>query len=123
MVAKRVQLEDAWQLAARLSALDRIRLLERIASTLEQDIAAQAQPAADRQVEADIPSTWTDEELDKLMNPKRITPAEAVAWLDANPPQEPWGDLGDDEDAGEYIHRMRRKTWSTPQDMLPGDNE
>lgn len=59
----------------------------------------------------------------KLSGLPRMTPAELVAWLDANPPTEPWGDLRDDEDAAEYVHRMRHNTWSTADDALPGDDQ
>jgi len=38
----------------------------------------------------------------------RTTIQEMLAWLEANPPTEPWGDMRDDEDAGDYVHRMRR---------------
>jgi hypothetical protein len=63
-------------------------------------------------------------EADKGLNDlPRMTPADLVAWLDANPPTEPWGDLRDDEDAAEYVHRMRHSTWSTADDALPGDDQ
>lgn len=35
--------------------------------------------------------------------------AELAAWLEVNPPGESWGDIKDDEDAAEYVHRMRRQ--------------
>jgi hypothetical protein len=120
MVAKRVQLEDAWELAARLSALDRIRLLERIASTLEQDMAAQAEPETGRQHEVEIPATWTDEEVDRLLSMKPMPRAEFLVWLNEQPPEQ-WGDLRDDEDAAEYIHRMRRQPRFILED--PEDSE
>src|SRR5688572_20372640 len=47
---------------------------------------------------------WTDEEIRELMSPKRNTIEELVAWLDANPPTDSWGDLRDDDDTAEYIH-------------------
>jgi hypothetical protein len=120
MVAKPVQFEKVLALALQLSKTDRERLLERVASTLEQDVAASAAPT---QSEADIPPTWTKEELQALKNQPAMTLAEVAEWLRSTPPPEPWGDLRDDEDAAEYIHRMRRKTWSTPEDALPGDDE
>ncbi len=53
---------------------------------------------------------WTDDEIRELMTPKPRTGAEIAAWLEANPPAEPWGDLRDDEDAAEYVQRMRRQS-------------
>ena len=53
---------------------------------------------------------WTEDEIRELIKPKRKTFRELVEWLDTNPPSELWADLKDDEDAGEYIHRMRRQT-------------
>ena len=87
-------------------------------------------PAVDVTVSIDFPAEgesdwerqpWTDDEIQELMTPKRKTFKEMVEWLDANPPTEPWGDLRDDEDAAEYVHRMRRQ--STIQLEEPGDDE
>jgi hypothetical protein len=39
-----------------------------------------------------------------------MTPQEFVDWLNAAPPVEPWGDLDEEEDAAEYVHRMRRES-------------
>lgn len=64
---------------------------------------------------------WTDDELRELMTPKRKTFKEMVEWLDSNPPTEPWGDLRDDEDAAEYVHRMRRQSMIQLEE--PGDDE
>ncbi len=58
---------------------------------------------------AEMP-TWTEPEVDELMKPRRKTFKELVAWLDANPPAEPWGDLKETETVGEYIHRVRRQS-------------
>jgi len=54
--------------------------------------------------------SWTDEEIQNILSPEvpRTTIQEMLAWLEANPPTEPWGDMRDDEDAGDYVHRMRR---------------
>jgi hypothetical protein len=54
---------------------------------------------------------WTDDEIRDMLTPKRKSFKEVADWLEANPPTEPWGDLRDDEDAAEYVHRMRRKGW------------
>jgi hypothetical protein len=51
------------------------------------------------------------------------TPAEVVTWLEANLPSEPWGNIRDDEDAGEYTHRMHHTTWSDVDDAFPGGDE
>jgi hypothetical protein len=71
----------------------------------------------------DVPAepSWTDEEIRQLMARKPTPRAEFIAWLDAHPPEEPWGDLKDDEDAGEYVHRMRRQ--STIWLDEPGEDE
>lgn len=53
---------------------------------------------------------WTDDEIQQLTKPKRKSFKEMVEWLEANPPTEPWGDLRDDEDVAEYVHRMRRQS-------------
>lgn len=47
--------------------------------------------------------------------------AELAAWLDEHPPEEPWGDIEDDENAADYVHRMRRQTVVQLDD--PGDDE
>ncbi len=54
---------------------------------------------------------WTDEEIQNLLSPStpRTTIQEMLAWREANPPTEPWGDIRDDEDASDYVHRMRRE--------------
>ncbi len=52
---------------------------------------------------------WTDEEIKELMTLKPMPMDEFLAWLDANQSVEPWGDIRDDEDAGDYVHRMRRQ--------------
>ncbi len=53
---------------------------------------------------------WTENEIRSLMETKPMPRQEFLAWLDSNPSPEPWGDLQDDEDAGDYIHRMRRQS-------------
>lgn len=78
--------DDALSAASGLSLLDKVRLMERLAAMLENDLA---------------PSEAQE---------RRMTFKELAAWLDANPPEEPWGDLKDAEDAGEYVHRMRRQS-------------
>jgi hypothetical protein len=77
--------DDALSAASGLSPLDKVRLMERLASMLENDLARES-------------------------TEKRMTFKELATWLDAHPPEEPWGDLKDNEDAGEYIHRMRRQS-------------
>jgi hypothetical protein len=47
--------------------------------------------------------------------------AELAEWLNEHPPEEPWGDIEDNEDAAEYVHRMRRQTVVQLDD--PGDDK
>ncbi len=77
-------------------------------------------PAGDVTVRIDLPGSaldwehqpWTEEELKDLidlMEPEPKTGAEIVAWLQANPPDDPnWGGLTDNDDVADYIHDMRR---------------
>jgi hypothetical protein len=66
-------------------------------------------------------ATWTDEEIRQFMTHEPLPRAEFIAWLAVNPPDETWGDLQADEDAGDYVHRMRRQSavWLDE----PGDDE
>jgi hypothetical protein len=75
----------------------------------------------ERSQEVPAELAWTDEEIRQLMARKSMPRAEFIAWLDANPPEDPWGDLTDDEDAGAYVHRMRRQ--STIWLDEPGEEE
>lgn len=102
MVDRTTSLDETLALALKLSPLDKVRLLERIASSLEKEMI---EPASTPDLE--MTPTWTDEEIRELLAVKRITPAELVAWLNTNPPAQAWGDLKDDEDAADYIHRLR----------------
>jgi len=75
-------------------------------------------PPGDVTVRVEVPNvatdwehqSWTDEEIQELTARKHKTFKELVDWLDANPPTEPWGGLQDDEDAADYIHRIRHQT-------------
>ena len=80
--------DEAVRVVSQLSALDRLRLLERLASLLQRDLS-------------DVEFTETSTPAQKKSF------AELAAWLEANPPEEPWGDLDADEDAADYVHRMR----------------
>jgi len=79
-------------------------------------------------VHIDLPSTpadwdqqpWTDEEIQDLLHPEPSSFAQLVAWLDTNPPTQPWADLKDDEDAAEYVHNLRRQSRFTPDE--PGQS-
>jgi hypothetical protein len=66
-------------------------------------------------------AAWTDEEVQTRLTPQRKTFKELAAWLDANPPTEPYGDLRDDEDAVVYLHRKRRQAAISLDE--PGENE
>lgn len=123
-MANRADLKETLALALRLSPLDKIRLVERVVSTLEDDLVVPSIDPLARATAEELThwkqQTWTDEEIQGLMNQKPMSREDFVAWLDANPPTEPWGDLADDEDTGEYIHRMRRQSsvaLDEPEDM------
>ena len=85
MVKPTITLDEALAAASEWSALDKVRLMERLAALLENDLAA-----------GELPEAWDDRP------PRRMTFKELAAWLDANPPEEPWGDLKDDEDAARW---------------------
>jgi hypothetical protein len=93
--------DHAISVVSTLSPLDKVRLMERLALMLEHDLSGAA---------------------GELSEARPMTLQELVGWLDANLPDEPWGDLRDDEDAGEYIHRMRRQT-VVSLDEPPGEVE
>ena len=104
MVKQTSTLDEALSAASGLSPLDKVRLMERLATLLENDLATgESLPALD------------------TMPSRRTTVKELAAWLGANPPEEPWGDLKDDEDAGDHVHRMRRQ--STIWLDEPGEGE
>jgi len=42
--------------------------------------------------------SWTDEELQAMIQPRRKTMKEVMAWLDANPPTAEWGGMKPDDD-------------------------
>ncbi len=77
--------DEAVRVVSQLSALDRLRLLERLASLLQRDLS----------------------DVETSTSAQKKSFAELAAWLEANPPEEPWGDLDADEDAADYVHRMR----------------
>lgn len=55
--------------------------------------------------------------------PPTTTPAEVIRYLEENPPGK-YGDIGDDEDAIDYLRRIRnQKIWWTPEDDLLVDGE
>jgi|SRR5579859_3974594 len=74
-------------------------------------------PEGDVKVRIDLPDAesdwenqpWTEDEIRELMTPNPKSGAEIVAWLKANPPDDPnWGGITDDKAVGEYVHNMRR---------------
>ena len=87
--------DEAVSVVSRLSSIDKVRLVERLASMLENDLSIAA---------GELP-----ELIDDLM-PTPMTFKELAAWLDANPAPEPWGDLREDEDAADHVRRMRRQS-------------
>lgn len=94
MAKRAVNFEDVVSAASGLTPIDKVRLMEKLASMLGNDLS--------------IASGESQESFEEA-KPQRMTFKELAAWLDANPPTEPWGDIRDDEDAGEYVHRMRRQ--------------
>lgn len=106
-MAKQVTTFDkALSAVSGLTPLDKVRLMERLASMLENDLSA---------------ATGESSESPDERASERMTFKELAAWLNTHPPVEPWGDLKDDEDAAEYVHRMRRQ--STVWLDEPGENE
>src|SRR5258707_7843270 len=77
-------------------------------------------PAGEVTVRIDVPTMndWeqqprTDEEINEMIQPKRSSFKEMVEWLESNPPVELWGELGESEDAAEYVHKMSHQTHFT----------
>ncbi|MBN2304506.1 MAG: hypothetical protein JXQ72_08525 [Anaerolineae bacterium] len=99
-------LDEAVSIVSRLNPLDKVRLMERLAAMLGTDLAV----TADR-----LPESLNDE------MPRPTTFQDLAAWLDVNPPVEAWGGLRDNEDAGVYIHRLRRQ--ATVWLDEPGDGQ
>lgn len=64
---------------------------------------------AEESGESNDETPWTEAELLELMKPEPKTGAEIAAWLAAHPTPGQWGDLTDDDDVAEYVHRMRRE--------------
>jgi hypothetical protein len=52
----------------------------------------------------------TDEEVQALMSRPPMPRDEFLTWLAATPPDEPWGDLANDDDAAEYVHERRQRS-------------
>lgn len=94
MAKRAVNLDDVVAAASELTPLDKVRLMEKIAAMLGDDLTTAA---------------GESQESFEETKPNRMSFKELADWLNANPPTEPWGDLKDDEDAGEYVHRMRRQ--------------
>jgi len=95
MTKQTTPFDEAVSVVSGLSPLDKARLMERLASMLENDLSVAAGESLEPREETP---------------PRPLTFQELVAWLDTNPPEEPWGDLRDDEDAADYVHRMRRQS-------------
>lgn len=95
MVKRVTTFDEAVSVVSGLSPLDRVRLLERLAAMLEHDLSVSAGESINAPQEAPT---------------AKLTFAELAAWLESNPPEEPWGDIGENEDASDYVHRMRRQS-------------
>jgi hypothetical protein len=100
-------LDKAVAVANGLSPLDKVRLMEHLASLLEDDLSS----GIDQIPESGSPAPLS----------RRMTLQELADWLNTHPPEEPWGDLQDNEDAAAYVHRMRRQ--STVWLYDPRENE
>lgn len=116
-----VTLQDIKKAIDRLSPEERRELREYI----EQREGAE-QPASEETVRPTESTNWenqpwTDEEIRAWLTPRRMSFKELAAWLETNPPKEPYGDLRDDEDAVDYVRRMRQQ--STIQLDEPGEDE
>jgi hypothetical protein len=92
-----------------MAAVERelIEQIHRLAPEQQQQVLAFVQHLAALHVDLEDIERTTAQDQARVDVPP-MTPAELVAWLEANPPSERWGDLRDDEDASEYIHRTRR---------------
>jgi hypothetical protein len=106
MTEQATAFDEVVSAARGLTPLDKARLMEKLASMLENDLSVTAGESP---------------ESPEGVSPQPMTFEELAAWLNANPPEEAWGDLKDDEDAGEYVHRMRRQ--STVWLEEPGESE
>jgi hypothetical protein len=49
--------------------------------------------------------SWTDDEIQEMLTPKRKMMKEVMDWLDANPPVEAWGGMRPEDDPAEFIHK------------------
>lgn len=85
-------------------------------------------PAGEVIVRIEVPESqvqesqpWTDQEIQELLIPKRLTMQQLSTWLDATPPVEAWGGINSNEDSGEFIHQRRRRHSNTLED--PGVTE
>ena len=91
MTEQAAAFDEAVSAASGLTPLDKVRLMERLASMLENDLSVAAGESP---------------ELPENVTPQHMTFKELAAWLNAHPPEESWGDLKDDEDAAEYVRRI-----------------
>jgi hypothetical protein len=48
-------------------------------------------------------------ELERITAVPAMDRAAFIRWLEETPIPEPWGDLEESQDAGEYVHEMRRR--------------
>jgi hypothetical protein len=80
MTDKVVFLDEALAVVHDLSSLDKVRLLEQVAAMLKNEMA-NGQPIGNL--------TRVESPTDSI--PAKLTPAEWLAWQDANPPAAPWG--------------------------------
>lgn len=103
MAKQATAFDEALSIVSGLAPLDKVRLLERLAAMLENDLSVSA-------------GEFSDD-----TSAQRMTFQDLAAWLDANPPVEAWGSLSDSDDAGEYVHRMRRQTTVWLEE--PGETE
>jgi hypothetical protein len=48
-------------------------------------------------------------EFERMTTVPMMDRAAFIRWLEDTPIPEPWGDLDESQDAGEYVHEMRRR--------------
>lgn len=116
------RLEQAKELTATLSPVEKAQLIEWLGAAVVQELTAETghhqvnggtvadaglSPAATAAPPEDE-RPWTAEEIQDLMQPNPKTGAEIAAWLEANPDTGGWAEL-DIPDVVEWVRQLRRQ--------------